>query len=128
MQNMVGSRPIYVELWPTYVFFYKKKCDCAYSWPFPSYLASPVPVNPSKVIFSIINYIQNIYCIAICAENIISDSIKNQEKICITSMLYMYVLHRSIPSIHLFISSTWQCPQGPVGRCFAEILFSNITC
>ena len=73
-------------------------CFCTYSWPYPSYLASPVLVNPSKVIFSIINYIQNIYCIAICAENIISDNIKNQENVCITFILStcmycMYVLH-----------------------------------
>ena len=55
-----------------HVCFFYFVCFCTYSWPYPSYLASPVLVNPSKVIFLIINYIQNIYCIAICPENIIS--------------------------------------------------------
>ena len=34
---------------------------CTYSWPYPSYLASPVLVNPSKLIFLIITNIQNLY-------------------------------------------------------------------
>ena len=55
MQNMAGYRPIYVELWPKYILFiFDFVCFCTYSWPYPSYLASPVLVNQSKLIFSII--------------------------------------------------------------------------
>ena len=55
--------------------FFLLKGFCAYDWPYPSYLASPVPVNLSKVILLIINYIQNMWFIAPCAENIISGNI-----------------------------------------------------
>ena len=56
-------------------FFFDFVCFCTYSWPYPSYLASPVLVNPSKLIFLIITNIQNIYCIVICPENIISSNL-----------------------------------------------------
>ena len=94
-------------------FLFYFVCFCAYSWPYPSYLASPVLVNPSKVIFSIINYIQNICCIAICAESTISDNIKNQENVCSTSIQYMFVLHLFstcmyyIYLLHSFITSIY---------------------
>ena len=46
-----------------------------------SYLASPMLVNPSKLIFLIITNIQNIYCIVICPENIISSNLSFLSKI-----------------------------------------------
>ena len=88
-------------------------------------------VNPSKWICSIIHYMQNIYCIAICAENTISDNIKNQENVRITPISYMYVLHLLITSmyyiylLHLFVSSILQCPQGPVGRFLRKYVFKH---
>ena len=56
-------------------YFFYFVCFCTYSWPYPSYLASPVLVNPSKLIFLIITSIQNVYCIVICPENIISSNL-----------------------------------------------------
>ena len=38
-------------------YFFDFVCFCTYSWPYPSYLASPVLVNPSKLIFcSLLTY------------------------------------------------------------------------
>ena len=58
-----------------HVFFLYVLWFCTYSWLYPSYLASPVLINPSKLIFFIIRNIQNIYCIVICTENIISSNL-----------------------------------------------------
>ena len=50
-------------------------CFCTYSWPYPSDLASPMLVNPSKLIFfNHCKHTEHIYCIVICPENIISSN------------------------------------------------------
>ena len=95
-----------------YTSSYGQKCCCFYKKNvivrilcFSPIFGFPVLVNPSKVIFSIINYIQNIYCIAICAESTISDNIKKIKKMFVlhlfsTCMYYIYLLLSYITSIY----------------------------
>ena len=80
MQNMVGSRPVYVEKKTKYICFSN---DCLmlfllcfvflkFSPLLPLTFAPPRSLNPSKIIFMTIKYIQNIYCMAIYQENMSS--------------------------------------------------------
>ena len=62
-------------------FVFDLLCFCTYSGLHPSYLASLVLVNPSNLIFLIIRNIQNIYCIIICPENIISSNLFYLQKL-----------------------------------------------
>ena len=79
MQNMVGFRPVYVEIWPKYLyvhdFFVFLFCIFEVFPLLPLTIAPPRSLNRSKIIFWIIKYIQNIYCMVICPENISSGNL-----------------------------------------------------
>ena len=76
MQNMVGSRPVYAEKKPTYMYFLDVFLlffvFLKFSPLLPLTIAPPRSLNRSKIIFLIIKNIQNLYCMAIYQENMSS--------------------------------------------------------